>query len=269
MKRKRFSDIVELRSFVDGAVFATGIALVAFMCFDIVASDDAKVAAIGSLLVALLTLSAAWIALAGNKKQLEHATYLEDKRRENSLIAARAVLPAVLSEMMTIASNNLQINFEETLIVGTKRPFGTQFMKLPERLIPYLKECIQHADSRTQRRFADILCYFSMLESRDDILTREKLTHADSDIRKLSASQRNAIEDAVQWAVTHALIEDTLRFAQGGSNTVSSEIPVGRVRGAFVASLISLSDYPFVEAAIANRVANGRLFIDWSGRRAG
>ena len=260
---KRLVEVDSLRRFVDGAVCATLICLVFFAASDFVDDDAAWVGVFGSLLVAIITLIAARVALAGNRLQLAQVYDLEEERRSNLLVAGKAMLTGTLSDMMEITTNNMQLDFEEVLVIGSKKPFATEFIQLPDQYILSIKECIQHADPISQRRLADIISNFQMLESRERTLNKGKLSPTDV-TRKLSYAKQLAIDDAIHWAVTHALIEDTLQFARGASENVSTQVPVERVKAAFLRAHVILGEYQPLLATIDNRAAHGRLFINWT-----
>src|SRR5690606_10073919 len=105
------------RNYVDGlalgAFAATLVFLIIFMLIDLRLGNDDWISFFGNILVALFSIGAALLALQGVRIQTQKADEIEQQRRERSLSAARAVLPAVLSELCSVSLNNMRLHFAE------------------------------------------------------------------------------------------------------------------------------------------------------------
>jgi hypothetical protein len=265
MRRNREKEISSLRSFVDGAFFATITFLVLFLVIDWKIKNETWISVFGSFVVAGFTIAAAWVALRGNRVQIAQNSDLEDERRQNSLIAAKAVLPSILSELTGIATNNLLLIFPDNVPPrGNDTPPATEFQRIPETLLPPLKECIQHADSVSQERLANILRHFQVYDARRGNRTRGTLRPSLLDNPPPpSANELTAISNAIGWAVIHALLSDAYSFARGSKLPIPPTVTADRVRGAFLSAGIILDNYPHLETALENRIARARLEQNW------
>lgn len=266
MLRMHESNLSALRRFVDGVFFATLTFLILFMLLDFHIENQAWIGVFGSFVVAEFTIAAAWVALRGNRIQIAQTGYLEDARRLNSLIAARAVLPSILSELTAVATNNLLLIFPDNRPPrGNDIPPATDFRRVPEEILPAFKECIQYADPSSQERLANILRHFQIYEARRGNRTRAVLRPFLLDNPPpANANELTAISNAIGWAVIHALVADAYGFARRSGVSIPSVVSADRVRGAFLLAGIMLDNYPHLQTALENRIARGRLEQDWS-----
>lgn len=266
MRRQREKEVSSLRRFVDGAFFATLVFLVLFMVLDSDIKDETWIGVFGNFVVAAFTIAAAWVALSGNRAQIKQTNDVEDERRQNSLIAARAILPSILSELSRITLNNLLLVFPDNRAPpGNDTPKPEEFIRLPEEILPPLKECIQYSDPVSQERLGNILRHFQVHEARRGNRTRYTIRpyHLDNppppDFRELSA-----ISNAIGWAVIYGLVSDAYGFARGSRPSIPSTVTADRVRGAFLSAGITLDEYPHLQTALENRISRRRLEQDWS-----
>jgi hypothetical protein len=261
VRKFRLKQITYLDGFAAGAFWTTLVFLIVFMILDFPISEPAWIGMLGSFIVALFTIGAAFFALKGNRLQIMQTNDIEDERGRNSLVAAKAVLPAILSEISTVASNNLRLRFQAA---HTSSGFGlspaTVFQPLPENIIPGLKECIEHADEVSQDRLANILRYFQVLQARRhfaDICLIPTQTTA------LTPDTHNAISDAIGWATVYALVSEAFPFARGALSPIPSALNPDRVRGAFLSAGIMLDNYPNLQTILEDRIAANRLERSW------
>ncbi|WP_313591220.1 hypothetical protein [Agrobacterium cavarae] len=266
MRKSRLNELTALRRFVDGAFFATLVFLTLFMVIDFKVKDETWVNVFGSFVVAAFTIAAAWVALRGNRIQITQNEDLENSRRINSLIAAKAVLPSILSELNSIAQNNLLLNFPQN-----KAPKGnpvrkpTELLRVPESVLPALKECIQYSDPVSQERLANILRHFQVYDARHKRSSTSFLTpHYAGNPPKPNYNEMTAISSAIGWAVIHALISDAYDFARGSKYPIPATVTPDRVKGAFLTVGVMLENYPALETALNGRINRGKLEQDWS-----
>lgn len=266
MRRQREKEVSSLRRFVDGAFFATLVFLALFMALDSKIKDETWIGVFGSFVVAAFTIAAAWVALSGNRAQIKQTNDVEDERLQNSLIAARAILPSILSELTRITLNNLLLIFPDNRAPsGNDTPKPKVFLRLPDDILPPLKECIQYADPVSQERLANILRHFQVYEARRGNRTRHTLRplHLDNPPPP-NARELSAISNAIGWAVIYGLVSDAYGFARGSRPSIPSTVTADRVRGAFLSAGIMLDEYPHLQTALENRIARRRLEQDWS-----
>lgn len=261
MRRKREKEISSLRSFVDGAFFATIIFLLLFMVIDFKIKDETWISVFGSFVVAAFTIAAAWVALRGNRVQITQNNDLEDERRENSLIAARAVLPSLLSEMATVARNNLMFRFAPGHEpAGFRIPRPTAFHRMPESIIPELKQCIQYADSISQDRLANILRHFQVQQVRETEVGAHLIAPSE---HQLTFDNHRVISDAIGWAVVYGLIVDAFAYARGTTSAIPASLNPEFVRHAFDVGGVYLPQYPLVDNILKDRIKNNLLERQW------
>lgn len=264
-RKKREAELSSLRRFIDGMFSTTIVFLFLFLLIDFRIGSEAWVGIFGSFVVAALTIAAAWVALRGNRIQIAQTNDLEDERRLNSLVAATAVLPGVLSEFTAIVQNNLLLLFpNNTAPIGNDTPIPTDFRRLPAELLPAYKECIQHADPISQERLANILRHFQVYDARRGNRTRGTLQSCYVDEPPpANANELTAISNAIGWAVIYGLISDAYSFARGSRTPIPATVTPDRVRGAFLSAGITLDRYPHLQRALENRIARGRLEQNW------
>ncbi|TNM60556.1 hypothetical protein [Aliirhizobium smilacinae] len=245
-----------------GLFLATLAFLFAFMFIDFKLANDDWVGFFGSIVVALFSIGAAWLALQGNKAQIQQAADLEEERRLRSLAAARAMLPAVLSEICQIAQNNLRLRFVPGHgPIGSELPAATVFQPMPEGVIPVLKEVIQYADAATQDRLSNILRHFQVFEARR---VGAEIALLEPMVTQGQLSTYNAISEVLGWAAVYAISESAFRFARGISSSIPSAIGAADVRRAFFSAGIVLESYPLLEQRLTARAQEGRLELRWN-----
>ncbi|MDF2372675.1 MAG: hypothetical protein P1V21_17970 [Rhizobiaceae bacterium] len=258
---------VKVRNYLDGlalgALVSTLLFLVLFMVLDFHLDDDKWVSLLGNIVVALFSSGAALIALRGIRLQVSQAAKREEDRRERSLAAARAMLPATLSELCQIALNNMRLRFETGgEPIGIDLPPPTDFHPLPDHVIPILKDVIQHADPISQERLSNILRHFQVLQARRVGADISTIAPNNGDVS--SVPDHNAISDAMSWAVVYSLVADAFGYARGSQSSIPESVNADRVREAFIHGGVVLESYPNVENILNIRSAEGRLDIDWT-----
>ncbi|MEP9399779.1 hypothetical protein ABLE86_20755 [Mesorhizobium sp. KR2-14] len=261
MRKYRLKQITFLDGFALGAFCAAEVFLVVFMMLDWPLKSDAWVGFVGSIVVAGFSIGAAYIALRGNRTQISQTNDIEDERRHNKLVAARAILPAILSELSIVARNNLMLRFHPGHTpVGFHVPHPTAFQALPDSIIPDLKECIEHADSVSQDRLANILKHFQVQQARQAAVgIGVILPH----ITGLTAATHDAISDAIGWAVVYGLVGEAFSYARGTANSIPPRIDPETVRGAFTLAGVVTGMYPNVDQLLELRIAGDRLERQW------
>lgn len=266
MRKSQLKELAALRKFIDGAFFATIVFLLLFMMIDFNIKNEAWISVFGSFVVAAFTIAAAWVALRGNRIQIAQNEDLENQRRMNSLIAAKAVLPSILSELSAIAQNNLLLNFPQNKAPkGNPVPKPTKFLRVPESVLPALKECIQHSDPISQERLANILRHFQVYDARQKRNSSGFLTpQYTANPPKPTYNEMTAISSAIGWAVIYALISDAYDFARGSKQPIPATVTSDRVKGAFLTVGIMLEFYPALQTTLNGRIDRGRLEQDWS-----
>lgn len=244
-----------------GLFLATFVFLFAFMFIDFHLEDDDWVSFFGNIVVALFSIGAAWLALQGNKAQLNQVADLEEERRLRSLAAARAMLPAVLSEICKVTQNNLRLRFASGHeVIGLDLPAATVFQALPEGVIPVFKEVIQYADTLTQDRLSNILRHFQVFEARRtgaEIVVLQPLA------TEGQLATYNAISEVLGWAVVYAMTESAFHFARGASSSIPTSVGAADVRRAFFSAGIMVENYPLIEQRLEARAQEGRLELRW------
>ncbi|MBM3089266.1 hypothetical protein GFB56_00330 [Ensifer sp. T173] len=262
MRKYRLKQITFLDGFALGVFCATEVFLVVFMQLDLGIKNDAWVGFVGTMVVAGFSIGAAYIALRGNRLQISQANDIEDERRHNALIAARAVLPAILAEMSLVARNNLMLRFQPGHApLGFHAPPPTAFQPLPETAIPGLKECIEHADEVSQDRLANILRHFQVQQSR---LQHVGVAVLQPNVTQMTVDLHQAISDAIGWAVIYALISEAFAFARGSSVAIPANLNPDSVQSAFAAAGVVPAMYPLLEQVLQVRIDGNRLEREWS-----
>ncbi|MGO8096686.1 hypothetical protein [Rhizobium leguminosarum] len=261
MRRHRLKQITFLDGAALGAFFATEIFLIAFMMLDLGLKDESWVGFFGSIVVSGFSVGAAYIALRGNRIQITQTNDLENERRANSLVAARAVLPAILGEMSLVARNNLMLRFQPGHVpVGFDAPQPNAFQPLSENVIPHLKECIEHADKISQERLANILRHFQVQQARQQHIG---IGLIQPNSAELQFDILQAITDAIGWAIIYALISDAFAFARGSRMPIPATLSPERLSEAFVAAGIILEMYPHLQQILQSIIEENRLERQW------
>lgn len=261
MTCRRQKQVSYLEGVALGLFLATLAFLFAFMLIDFKLANDDWVSFFGSIVVALFSIGAAWLALQGNKTQILQAADLEEERRLRSLAAARAMLPAVLSEICKVAQNNLRLRFAPGHgPIGSELPDATVFQPMPEAVIPVLKEVIQYADSATQDRLSNILRHFQVFEARRSGTETAVLQPL---VAEGQLPAHNAISEALGWAAVYAMAESAFDFARGTASSIPPTINAADVRRAFFSAGIVLENYPLLVQILDARAQGGRLELRW------
>ena len=266
------------RNYIDGiafGVFLTAIAfLVLFLFIDIGLTSESRIGFLGNIFVAIFSLAAALIALGGIQSQISHASKIEaerrlhtdnieEERRHNSLTAAKAFLPSMLSTLSSIAINNLRLDFGPgPTIIGNQLPVAEAYIPLPTDIIPAFKECIQHAEQPSQQRLSNILSHFQVSDARQTSLTTETIQE-NIQLNETNMDTHNAIKLTIGWAVVHALVNEAFHYARSGKVEIPPAVDPANVRSAFVQAQIYLENYPNVEAILQDRIDGNRLEHDW------
>lgn len=218
----------------------------------------------GNILIAVFSIAAAFLALRGNRLQILQTNDVEDERRTNSLAAARAVLPAALSQICSSAMNNLRLHFASGhQPIGQQLPAVTEFQPLPESVISPIQVCIEHADGISQERLANVLRHFQVLQARH-LGSETSLIEPYQQLADISLPLHNAISQAIGWAVIYALASDAFGFARGTEAAIPSTLQPDRVRGAFLLSGVVLELYPNLQQLLNGRIQGGRVEQDWA-----
>lgn len=261
LRKYRLKQITFLDGFALGAFCAAEVFLVVFMILDWPLKHDAWVGFLGNIVVAGFSIGAAYIALRANRLQIRQTNDIEDERRHNKLVAARAVLPAILSELSIVARNNLMLRFHPGHTpVGFHVPTPTAFQPLPDSIIPGLKECIEHADSVAQDRPANILKHFQVQQARQSgVGIGVILPHAAG----FTATTHDAISDAIGWAAVYGLVGEAFSYARGTATSIPSRIDPESVRSAFASAGVVTGMYPNVDQLMERRIAEDRLERQW------
>ncbi|RAX43470.1 hypothetical protein [Rhizobium tropici] len=256
-RRISYMDGVALGAFISTLVF-----LVAFTMIDFHLKDDDWVSFFGNIVVALFSIGAALFALQGNKAQIRQAYEIEEERRQRSLAAARAVLPAILSELCLIALNNMRLRFAEGhQPVGYELPPAVVFQTVPDHCISVLKEVIENADLISQERLSNLLRHFQVFQARR---TGTEAAIILPHVAELSLPAYSAISEVIGWAVVYAMTTSAFGFARGTQAAIPSAVEVPEVRNAFFSAGVVLEIYPNLEQILALRAEEGRLELNWA-----
>lgn len=262
MSCRRRKPVSYLEGVALGLFLATLAFLFVFMLIDFHLANDDWVSFFGNIVVALFSIGAAWLALQGNKAQLQQSADFEEERRLRSLAAARAMLPAILSEICQVAQNNLRLCFAPGHEpIGSELPPATVFRSLPDGVIPVLKEVIQYADRSTQDRLSNILRHFQVFEARR---TGTEAAVLEPNVTNRPLPVYHAISEALGWAAVHAMAENAFNFARGTASYVPNSIGREDVRRAFFTSGIMMEMYPNLAEVFELRAQDGRLELRWS-----
>ncbi len=262
MRKYRLKQVTYWDGLALGAFLATELFLFIFWAIDLLPpKSDAWVGFIGNITVASFSLFAAFFALRGNRVQISQTNDIEDERRQNALIAARAILPAILSEMSAVARNNLQLRFRPgDGVIGDASPHATNFKRLPDAILPDLKQCIEFADKRSQERLANILRHFQVQQAKEmDAGIGVIYPH----IGPATYAETQAISDAIGWAVIHGLVGEAFAFARGGPDPIPSALNPESVLSAFIIADLLVENYPSLERTLKVRISDNRLERNW------
>ncbi|RVI52154.1 hypothetical protein [Sinorhizobium meliloti] len=264
MNRPKDKRLNYLDGFAAGAFISTLVFLITFMFIDFHLKDDDWVSFFGNLVVALFSIGAALFALEGNRAQMRQASEIEEDRRQRSLAAARAVLPAILSELCLIAMNNMRLRFAEGhLPIGYELPPATAFQTVPDHIIQVLKEVIQNSDPLSQERLSNILRHFQVFQARR---TGAEAAIIEPHVDALTLPVYSAISEVIGWAVIYAMTSSAFGFARGIQATIPRSIEPSDVRSAFFSAGVVLESYPNLEQILATRTAEGRLELNWAAQ---
>ncbi len=240
--------------FVAGAIFSILVCMLIFVVIDFNLESDAIISIIGSLSISIFSLTAAWIALRGNRAQILIAQDLEIERRASDLKSAKAILPATLSEVCRIARNNIRARF-----IGANH--AEIYQPLSQALITQISETLRYADPQSSELLANIIRHIQVMDARRGEFDDARLTPDG----ELTASSLRAISDAIGWATIYALSESAFPYARGACATVS-RINTDRVRSAFLFAGIHLENYEHLSRALERRIAAGSIETDWGER---
>lgn len=251
--------------FIFGALVSLIFCFTLFTFLDFHLSVDAWISIFGSFLIAAFSISAALIALRGNRIQIDALRDIEEFRRENALAAAKAILPATLSEICRISQANMKLRFHASdlsinlNVIDSEEIQTNEFELLPENLIFQLKECILHADQISRNHLSEILRNFQVLQARR--ITGDKYVLEVND-DKLSLDNHSAISEVIGWATVYALTENIFEYARGVADVVPKMDP-SRVEKAFLIGGIALENYPLLHNLLTSRIKEGRIENNW------
>jgi hypothetical protein len=265
MLKSRRRNLSYLDGVAFGAFISTVVFLAAFMFIDFHLDDDDWVGFFGNIVVALFSIGAALFALQGSKAQIHQGYELEENRRQRSLAAARALLPAILSDLCLVATNNMRLRFQEGhQPIGYELPPATTFQSIPEQAIPVFKEVIQNADPISQERLSNILRHCQVYQARRTGTEADVIWPNDN---ALTLPLYSAISEVIGWAAVYAMCSNAFGFARGIETAIPATIVEADVRSAFFSAGIVLELYPNLQQILDLRASEGRLEINWDARR--
>ncbi len=261
MRHYRLKQITYFDGVALGMFIATLGFLILFAMLDFPMENSAWIGMLGSFVVALFSIAAAFLALRGNRLQIIQSNDIENERRYNKLVAARAVLPAILSELSNVARNNLMLRFHPGHTpIGFHTPAPTAFQPLPDSIIPGLKECIEHADGVSQERLANILKHFQVQQARQSNVGVGTIHPY---VTGFTATTHDAIFDAIGWAVVYGLVGEAFSYARGTEASIPPRLSPDSVQGALASAGVVTGMYPNLDAILLHHITENRLERQW------
>lgn len=168
------------------------------------------------LFSALTTLAAASLALSGTFSVIFNQNELARKETERSMLAARALLPPVLSSLHTKAELGFlaAANQKEYKSNPDKARQLLDKLSLSSEELKVLSDCIKFSEDDTARWLSLIISHFQIERSRlDSAFSTKGLLTLDLQIT----------DGALDWLVTLALVSHLFEFARTGRKP-SSEL---------------------------------------------
>jgi len=174
------------------------------------------------LVSAGVTLIAASLALLGTLSVIENQNRLASEEVERSLLAARAVLPPVLSSLSVKASRGFNAIADYENLLSQDKEIGEQILqniRITKDEIDTLKECIQVSDPNTARWLSLVVSHFQIHTSRleNDFLREYRFQRSDLHTAKA----------AMNWVLIRQLIGHLFDFGRAGqlpSKTLNKEM---------------------------------------------
>ncbi|MBN9068359.1 MAG: hypothetical protein J0H60_18400 [Rhizobiales bacterium] len=250
------------RTFIDG--LALGVFITLLVLFSLAITFNLHIFGnnsdnyIQTILTSLAAIGAAYLALQGIQNQIQQNFEIEDKRRRNSLLAARASLPLTLSALVRISRSVLRAIMDgqslspKELVDSIEDP----------HVLASLTRCIEFADGETGERLSQIMRYIQLVRARFDqkyfigIYLKNETSW--------NIVNHNRTSYIIDWTILIALCNCTFRFARGSEPTVQNSLELNDVINAINTSGVFLEEYPLLEQVIQERSASGRLERDFS-----
>lgn len=176
-----------------------------------------------NLATIVAAIIAAYLALLGIRRQIEHQTDLNEKSRLASLKATKAFLPIVLSDMCRLATAGMKHRWDFHTTI-TDLPEGqiadfqrqtTSDLELSDQVISVFRNFIENADPNDGKRVAIILREYQVLLARWDGLFTEGRSTELPDERLL---------ETTHWAYLYALSTSIFDFSRDEAPNISTTV---------------------------------------------
>lgn len=225
-----------LDKFSAGLVVGIMFALLLAALFDSDVKDGIKNNWV-NLATILTAIAAAYFALIGVRRQIEHQDEQAENTRLASLAATKAFLPIVLSDMCRIATAGMRYrwNFHSTITgasdaqIADFRRQSTNELELSDQVISVFRDFIKNADPNDGTRVAMILREYQVLLAR----WNGQLTSLPSTERP-----RDRLHETTYWAYLYALTASVFDFARDDACCVDTTVDVDEIRTALTLPVI-------------------------------
>lgn len=242
-----------------GAASTSAVFMLGFIAIDASTSSEHH-SYVRTLLAATFTLFAAYIALQGISKQIEHTSKSRDDVRRRRLRAASAMLPIALSRCLAASRNNVRRHFEQSELGEDRTP--EEFSEFDPESLSIIRECIEHIDDDNYNQMVYLFRAYQVLAARDrEFIRASRISYRP---HRLQYGERMRMSDAISWAVLSASIGEMFPFARGLTGKIREPI-ASEVRAELRQCHIYLENYVDLKALWDIREAENRLGLSFLG----
>jgi len=237
-----------------GAFLATIFFLVIFWQLDVVKESTNRTTLYAAIIGAAVALFVGCLALKGVTSQIQQNIDADEERRARALAAAIALLPIALSRLSEIAANNSKRNFDQALLLKNEELEELQYIS--DDIIEVLKESIEHSDTLSQERLAQLFRMYQVLIARDQKRPLAKICEQTSEWQR---GEHEALSSALNWTVFYAIVGSAYGYARGVQASIPPAITTQHVYNALNNLGINYESVPKLVLLIEERANAGRL----------
>lgn len=249
-----------LRGLATGGLIAMILLSSLFFALDRFGFDDKWSDIVIAIFTVAGTLCAAWLALLGIQNQIQANKNAEVDRLSAALFAERALLPLALSEIMSVATKNLQRCFSSANVNYNKSELSPDD-SVSDNTIYTIKKCIEFSDLKSRNRLANILRHYQIVSSRGSQKLKGTICQ---DADEGDGHQYQLIGRAIDWAVIHALCDQAYDFARGRERVIPTEKVNNRVISAFFLAGITWETFPDLKRSLNSQAAADNFEFDFA-----
>ena len=201
---------------------------------------------------AIAGLIAAFLALAGVLTNIANQNHLAEKQRRRKLVAAKAVLPLVLSQMAIVARRGAEISIRQNIQPKIPSELIAE-LTLSKEVIATLQATIEQTDRQDGNRLANLVRRYQVC------LTKTARLIARNDF-----AVRVDCDLSLSWVILFRLVEDCFEYSRGEASNIPEKLNRPKLR-AFYEKELKAKQYvidtlqPIIDSLEAD--SNVELFV--------